>query len=74
VHAAATAAILPPGSDPVSIKTAAGLIDHGGAHQAAAATGNEELARSSVNVGESGVDYLSGDALGTVAYAAAGGV
>jgi hypothetical protein len=74
VHAAATATILPPGSDPVSVKTAAGLIGHGGEHEAAAAMGNEELARSSVNVGESGVNYLLADALGTGAYAAAGGV
>jgi hypothetical protein len=74
VHAAATAAILPPGSDPVSVKTAAGLIGHGGAHQAAAAMGNEELARSSVGVAESGLSYLMVDAQGTAAYAAAGGV
>jgi hypothetical protein len=73
-HAAATAAILPPGSDPPSVKVAASLIAQGAAHQVAAAMGNEELVRSSAGVAESGVSYLTGEAEGTAAYAAAAGV
>lgn len=72
-HAAATAAIMPPGSDLPSIKAAAALIAHGGAHQAAAAMGNEELARSATGVGESGVSYLIGDSQAAAIYGAAGG-
>ena len=73
-HAAAAATIVPPGSDPPSIKVAAELIGHSAAHQAAAATGNEELARSSYGVGESGASYLTGDSEGASALGAAASV
>lgn len=74
VHAAATATILPPGSDAPSVKVAALLIGQGGAHEASAAMGNEELLRSGLGVAESGLSYLSGDTEGAAAFAAAGGI
>ncbi len=74
VHAAATAMILPPGSDAPSIKAAAMLIAHGGAHEASAAMGNEELLRSGIGVAESAASYLSGDAQGATAMGAAAGI
>jgi len=74
VHAAATATILPPGSDAPSVKVAALLIGHGGAHEASAAMGNEELLRSGLGVAESGISYLCGDTEGAAALGAAGGV
>lgn len=71
VHLAATASILPPGSDPVSIKAAAALIGHGTAHAATATMGNEELLRSGVGVAETAVSYLTGDSQGAAAFGAA---
>lgn len=73
-HAAATAMILPPGSDIPSVKVAATLQAEGAAHQATAAMGNTELASSSEGVGESGVSYTIGEQEGTAIYAAASGL
>jgi len=73
-HAVATGAVLPPGSDLPSFKVAASLMGHGAAHQAAASMGNEELARSSMGVADSGVSYMIGDADGAAAYVAAAGL
>ena len=73
-HAAITAAILAPGSDPVSVKTAAGLVGHGLAHHTMAALGTEEAGRSAGAVAESGASYLMGDTQAGAAYTAAGGV
>ncbi|MCV7247080.1 PE family protein [Mycobacterium koreense] len=70
VQSAASAAILPPGSDPVSAKVAATLISHGAAHEVSAILGNEELLRSGLGVAESGVSYLAGDVQGVAAYGA----
>jgi hypothetical protein len=70
-HAIMGSAIMPPGSDPVSVKTAFDLIGASGLHQVAAAMGNEELARSSLGVGESGASYLIGDGLNGAAFGAA---
>jgi PE family len=73
-HAVATGAILPPGADPVSVKTSASLIAEGVTHQVSAAMGNTELAFSSEGVGESGMSYTLGDSEGVAIYTAAGGV
>ena len=73
-HAAACGLITAPGSDPVSIKTAAALHGHNAAHQVSAAMGNEELARSAGGVGESAASYTIGDDLGAAAMVAASGI
>ncbi|MEY8019152.1 PE family protein [Mycobacterium servetii] len=70
-HAAACAAILPPGSDKPSLEVAAALHGHHAQHQAMAMMGNEELGRSGAGVAESGVSYLTGDALSAAALGAA---
>lgn len=72
-HAVVGTAIVPPGADPVSIKTALTLVGQTTIHQAAAAVGTEEMARSSVGVAETGTSYLLGDTLGAAALGAAGG-
>ncbi|HLR99573.1 PE family protein [Mycolicibacillus parakoreensis] len=74
VQAAASAAILPPGSDAPSIKVAAALIGHGAAHELSATMGNEELFRSGIGVAESGVSYLLGETQGVTAYGASAGL
>lgn len=73
-HAAATAAIEPPGSDIPSIKTAMALIGKGATHEAMAALGNTELASSSMGIGESGISYQIGEEQGVAIYTAAGGL
>src|ERR1700742_4995581 len=73
-HAVATGAILPPGSDLVSVKTAGSLIAEGVTHQVSAAMGNTELAFSSEGVAESGITYTLGDTDGAAIYTAASGV
>jgi PE family len=73
-HAAAAplvTAVVPPAVDAVSLQTAAGLSAHGFPHNAMAAQGVEELGRSGVGVGESGVSYATGDAMAAVSYLAA---
>ncbi|ORX14147.1 PE family protein [Mycobacterium xenopi] len=73
-HAVATGAILPPGSDIPSVKTAQSLVAEGVSHQATAAMGSTELAFSSEGVGESGISYLIGDGEGAAIYTASGGM
>lgn len=71
IHAATGSAVLPPGSDPVSIKVSTALLVGNVEHQAAAAMGNTQLAMSSIGVGESGSSYAIGDSMGAAAFAAA---
>jgi len=73
-HAAATAAILPPGSDLPSIKTAAALVAKGVSHEVTAAMGNMELAGTSMGVGESGISYRIGEGEAVAVYTASGGL
>jgi len=61
-------AVVPPAVDPVSLQSAAGFSARGGQHAAVAAQGTEELGRSGIGVGESGVSYASGDAAGASSY------
>ncbi|MGH7732802.1 MAG: PE domain-containing protein, partial [Gemmatimonadales bacterium] len=56
-----------------SLQSAAELSMHGGEHAAVAAQGVEELGRSGVGVGESGVSYATGDAAAASSYLIAGG-
>jgi hypothetical protein len=75
-HAAAAPAVttvLPPGADAVSLQTAAGFSAHGNQHAATAALGVEELGRSGMGVGESGVSYATGDAMAASSYLIARG-
>jgi hypothetical protein len=72
-HAVATGAILPPGSDLVSVKVAASLIAEGVEHQVSAGMGNTQLASSSEGVGESGISYALGEGEATAIYTASGG-
>lgn len=74
-HAAAAPAItavVPAAVDPVSLQTAAGFSAQGSEHTVVAAEGVEELGRSSVGVGESGVSYAAGDAAAASTYLAGG--
>jgi hypothetical protein len=64
--------VAPPAADPVSLPSAAGFSMHGGEHAAVAAQGAEELGRSGVGVGESGVSYAAGDAAAASSYLPAG--
>ncbi|MGA8331346.1 MAG: PE family protein [Mycobacterium sp.] len=61
-------AVAPPAADPVSLHSAAEFSIHGGLHTAVAAHGAEELGRSGVGVGESGISYANGDAAASSAY------
>jgi len=70
-HAAAAPAItavVPPAADPVSLQTATGFSAAGGEHVAVATQGVEELGRSGIGVGESGVSYVVGDAAAAATY------
>jgi hypothetical protein len=74
-HAAAApavTAVIPPAADAVSLSTATGFSAHAAQHQAIAAQGVEELGRSGLGVGESGVSYATGDALAAASYLVAG--
>jgi hypothetical protein len=74
-HAAAVpliTAVVPPAADPVSLQTAAGFSAQGDEHAVVAAQGVEELGRSGVGVGESGVSYATGDAAAASSYLVAG--
>jgi len=73
-HAVATGAILPPGADAVSVKTAASLVAEGVSHQVMAGMGNTQLAMSSEGVGQSGVAYTIVDGINAAVYTASGGV
>ena len=66
-------AVIPPAADAVSLQTAAGFSAHASQHQAVAAQGIEELGRSGVGVGESGVSYATGDAMAASSYMIARG-
>ncbi len=70
VHAAAGSAVLPPGSDPVSVKTAAALLAGNTEHTVMAMMGNEEMGRSSMGVAESSTSYALGDNLGAAGFVA----
>ncbi len=75
VHAEAApfiAAVVPPGSDPVSVQNAVGFSVHGIQHAAVAAQGVEELGRSGVGVAESGASYAIGDTLAAASYLGGG--
>ena len=74
-HAAAaplTTAVMPPAADAVSLLTAAGMSAHGVQHNTMAALGVEELGRSGVGVGQSGISYATGDAAAASSYLVAG--
>lgn len=64
--------VVPPAVGPVSLQTAAGFSAAGGEHAAVVAQGVEELGRSGVGVGESGISYATGDAAAS-SYLIAGG-
>jgi hypothetical protein len=75
-HAAAAplvTAIIPPAADVVSLATATGFSAHASQQQAMAAQGVEELGRSGMGVGDSGVSYLTGDAMAASSYLIARG-
>jgi hypothetical protein len=75
-HAAAAplvTAVIPPAADAVSLQTATGFSAHAVAHQETAAHGVEELGRSGVGVGESGISYATGDAMAASSYLIARG-
>jgi PE family len=65
--------VVPAAVDPVSLQTAAAFSLRGGEHATAAAQGVEELGRSGIGVGESGVSYAVGDAAAAASYLGAGG-
>jgi hypothetical protein len=74
-HAAAApvvTAIVPPAADTVSLQTAATMSAHGAQHNTMAALGVEELGRSGVGVGQSGISYATGDAMAASSYLIAG--
>lgn len=66
-------AVIPPAADPVSLASAAGFSALGAEHAAVAAEAVEELGRSGLGVGESGVSYLAGDAAAASSYLVSGG-
>ncbi|RFD25150.1 PE family protein [Mycobacterium uberis] len=75
VHAEAApfiAAVIPPGSDPVSVQNAVGFSVHGCQHVAMAVQGIEELGRSGTGVAESGASYVMGDMLTAASYLGSG--
>ena len=75
-HAAAApavTAVLPPAADAVSLQTAVGFSAHGNQHAAVSALGVEELGRSGMGVGQSGVSYATGDAMAASSYLIARG-
>jgi hypothetical protein len=70
-HAAAGAlvtAVLPCAADAVSLQTATGFSAAGDEHVTVAAQGVEELGRSGVGLGESGISYATGDATAASSY------
>jgi len=75
-HAAAAplvTAVIPPAADAVSLSTAAGFSAHASQQQATAAQAVEELGRSGIGVGDSGVSYITGDAMAASSYLIARG-
>lgn len=61
--APAITAVVAPAADPVSLQSAVGFSALGSEHAAIAGEGVEELGRSGVAVGESGIGYAAGDAV-----------
>jgi hypothetical protein len=61
-------AVAPPAADPVSLQTAIGFSAAATQHTTLAAQGVEELGRSGVGVGESGVSYAARDAAAAASY------
>jgi hypothetical protein len=61
-------AVIPPAADAVSLSTAMGFNAHATAQQAVAAQGVEEVGRSGIGVGETGVSYVTGDASAASSY------
>lgn len=72
VTARLAAAVIPPGSDSVSVCNAVEFSVHGSQHVAMAAQGVEELGRSGVGVAESGASYAARDALAAASYLSGG--
>lgn len=75
-HAGAAPAItaaVAPAADPVSLQSAVGFSALGSEHAAIAGEGVEELGRSGVAVGESGIGYAAGDAVAAATYLVSGG-
>lgn len=66
------AAVIPPGSDSVSVCNTVEFSVHGSQHVAMAAQGVEELGRSGVGVAESGASYAARDALAAASYLSGG--
>ncbi|CKN16783.1 PPE family protein [Mycobacterium tuberculosis] len=62
-----------PAADPVSLQSAVGFSALGSEHAAIAGEGVEELGRSGVAVGESGIGYAAGDAVAAATYLVSGG-
>lgn len=74
VHAIATGAIMPPGSDLPSVKVAASLIAEGATHQAMAGMGNTELGLSSEGINQAGLTYTVVDSQAAAVYTASAGM
>jgi hypothetical protein len=72
-HLVATSATLPPGSDLVSVKVAAGLVAEGFEHNVMTGMGSAQLGFSSEGVDESSTSYAVGEAEATAIYTASGG-
>ncbi|AKK25736.1 PE family protein [Mycobacterium sp. EPa45] len=66
-------AVLPPGSDPVSLQTAAGFSAQGLDHTTTTTLGVTELGRSGAAVAESGSGYAATDAAAAASYVIARG-
>jgi len=66
-------AVIAPAADTVSLSTAMGFNVHAAAQQAIAAQGVQELGRSGIGVGESGISYVTGDEFAASSYLIARG-
>jgi PE family protein len=64
--------VVPSAADPVSLLTAAGFSAHGSQHATMASQGVEELGRAGLGVGESGANYVAGDAAAAATYLVTG--
>lgn len=70
--APAITAVVPPGADPVSLRTAAGFSAAGEQSVLIGAQGAEELGRSGVGLSEAGASYAIGDGAAALTYGAFG--
>jgi hypothetical protein len=66
-------AAMPSAAEPASVQTAVAFSAAGGEHAVVAAQGVEELGRSGIGVGASGVSYVTGDAAAASSYWVAAG-